>query len=265
VVNKNTIVVPTIASLASLFWMGSYGCERDNSIKAIMENKYPKGSKVIYEKDDVEGYIKIATGSRSNVFAIWTKVEGRPSEYRVANGDLQFIFETIYGWDRPRIFVESTNRNAYTVTFNPEDPNALRIVASQLRLRAIKKNKKIWALTIRIGADGHRLKAITIEHDWVKRLHEQGRVKYYCDANGDWPLEAISMRNFATFLETQYRQPVVDLTGLEGFWSFKLSKANGKVYPDKKDEVMSLDETGLVLQWEELEVPVLVVEDIAKQ
>ena len=94
--------------LASLLWMGFYGCERDSSIKAVTEDRYPKDSKVLFEKDDIEGYVKIATGSRSDVFAIWTKVKGRKNEYRVVNGDLQFIFETIYGWDKPRIFVESS-------------------------------------------------------------------------------------------------------------------------------------------------------------
>jgi len=263
--SKHTIALAVVISLVNLLWLGICGCERDNSIKAVMENKYPKGSKVIYEKDDVEGYIKIATGSRSNVSAIWTKIEGRENEYRVVNGNLQFIFETIYGWDNPRVFVESNNGNSYKVIFDPDDSSAMEIVASHLGLRVIEKDKKIWVLTIRVGEEGHRLKARTIKHDLTRKLHEQGRVKYYCDTNGDWPLDGISMKNFAIFLEKRYRRPVVDLTGLEGFWSFKLSDKSGKIYPQKKDEVMLLDDTGIVLQWEELETPVLVIEDIAVQ
>jgi len=228
------------------------------------DDKEKVAGKALFEKDDIENYIKIMKSDSSWAYADWAKIEGHKKEYRVVNGSLQFVFETVYGWDKPRIFVECENKKRYKIIFNPDDPNALHTIASQLGLQAKEQDREIWALGIRVSKSGHTLRKKEIEHEWIRRKLENNQFSCRCDRDGNWPLDGVSTQNLAAFLERQYRKPVVDLTGLDGYWTLQISDKNGKIFPRLNDSPMPLDGTGLELKWEKVNTDVLVIEDIRK-
>ena len=62
------------------------------------------------------------------------------------------------------------------------------------------------------------------------------------------------------FLQSRLRSPVVDKTGLAGYYSFEIADKTVRVGPEK-DKTEPLDHTGLQLHWERTKTKVLVVKD----
>ena len=89
-----------------------------------------------------------------------------------------------------------------------------------------------------------------------------------CCETGDgvWPLHGVNMEELALFLQSRLRSPVVDKTGLAGYYWFEIADKTVRVgpemkNPEKKGEPSPLDHTGLQLHWERTKTKVLVVKD----
>ena len=63
------------------------------------------------------------------------------------------------------------------------------------------------------------------------------------------------------FLESQMQRPVVNVTGLAGYYWLELSDETVRFWPQETGETKSLDQTDLLLSWKLTRTKVLVVKD----
>lgn len=215
--------------------------------------------KVILTEDSKERYVQLREGRPGYVLSTIGHVENRPDlkDVREVHGDLGFICTEIHGVDNPRIVIESKNKAHYQVVYKWGDRDALKVIAKPLGLQVNQEEREIQALTIRASPGGHRLKPAA--------KGKQAKVEdVCCDVEGRWPLDGVTADELARFLETRYRRPVVNLTGVEGRWSILLSEKAGKMWPSAGEKAQ-LDDLGLELRWEKVKVPVTVVKDKPKE
>ena len=210
---------------------------------------------VIFEEDSPARYLRIKKGNPDIESTSGEQLPQRKDiKYpRKVEGDLRFIFETMHGWDHPRIVVETSNKKGFEVVYNPDDAKALEIVAGQLGMTVGEGDREILALAITVGKDGHHLKPVDkpATPQWDS-----------CVTQDDiWPLHGITLDELARFLEARFRRPVVNKTGLNGYYWLELSGKTVRVWPQREDETKPLDQTGLQLHWERVKTKVLVVKD----
>jgi uncharacterized protein (TIGR03435 family) len=83
-------------------------------------------------------------------------------------------------------------------------------------------------------------------------------------------MEGISMDQLAEHLEVKHNHPVVNLTGLDGYWTVGRTDQALHPIPGRRNEaapegkpkiVRRLGASGIELQWEKADVEVLVIED----
>jgi hypothetical protein len=218
-----------------------------------------RSGKVILTEDGKERYVQLREGRAGYVLSTIGRVENRPDlkNLREVHGDLNFVCTEMQGVDNPRILIESKNKAHYQVVYKWGDRDALKVIAKPLGLLVTQEEREIQALTVRASPGGHRLKPAAKD----KRV----KVKdVCCDVEGRWPLDGVTADELARFLETRYRHPVVNLTGVEGAWCILLSAEAGNRWPSA-DEKAQLDDLGLELRWEQVKVVVTVVKDRPKE
>ncbi len=199
-------------------------------------------------------YVQVRTGREGYVQRGSGRIENRPDlENLIAvHGDLHFICQEINGVTNPRIVVESTNKNHYQVTFKQDDRESLKVLAKALNLVVTEEEREISALAIRVSPNGHRLKPSANGRNLKADEISVG--------DNGWPLDGITMDEFARFFERRYNLPVANLTELNGEWSILLSKKVARLVPEG-NEKRELDDLGLTMQREQCKVLVTVVKD----
>jgi hypothetical protein len=205
--------------------------------------------------EDRDGYyVRVRTARPGLVQRGSGHVDGRPDlgDLITVRGDLTFICQEINGVTNPRIVIESRNNSFYEVTFKNGDKETLKTVAKALGLTITQEEREILALVIRISPKGHRLKpAANGKHVKAEEI---------CVRDNGWPMDGITMDEFARFFEGRYYRPVVNLTKLNGEWSILLSKDVVKSWPTE-NETKELDKLGLVMRWQRCKVLVTLVKD----
>ena len=207
----------------------------------------------IYLEDHDQRYLRIDRGDAGVVRTHPAKVKHR-DDLRLAryiNGDVRFLFETLYGWDKPRIVVETRNRNGYAVTFDGYDDEAIQIVARELDLAISMEFREIYALVITRTIKPLKMEKVEKPEEPFEPLAKRE----------GWPIKAMSMDEVAQFLEGRYRRPVVNATGIDGYYTFIFSNDAAKMWPQTIEEVKKLDDTGLQIKWEKKKIEVLVIKD----
>lgn len=218
-----------------------------------------RSGKAIFLEDSEQRYVELRKGQAGYVSVAPALIEGRPElkEMREVHGDLDFICRELNGPSNPRIVVESKDKSHYEVVSKWEDRDALGVVAKALDLSVAEEERTIPAMTIRVSAGGHRMRPAAPDEKC------ESVDKVYCDDEGRWPLNGVTIDEFALFLESRYRRPVVNLTEIKGRWSIVLSAMGGKSWPNA-NEKRPLDDLGLEVQWENIKLPVIVVKDLPK-
>jgi len=214
--------------------------------------------KVILIEDTKDCYVVLREGRAGYVLTRNGQVENRTDlkDLREVHGDLEFICSEIHGVGSPRIVIESKNKRNYQVMYKWEDRQALDVIAKPLGLVVAKEEREIQAITIRVLPGGPRLKPAA--KDKLLKVKD-----VYCDTDGRWPLDGANADDLARFLENRYRRPVANLTSLEGRWSILLSEKAGKSWPAAGEKIQ-LDNLGLEMQWERVNLLVTVVKDKVK-
>jgi hypothetical protein len=219
-----------------------------------LDGRIPLTKTVIYLEDTPTRYLRIKKGNPGICLIAGEQLPHRKDiEYpRRIEGNLQTIFSEMYGVSHPKIVVETKNAKGYEVVYDPKDSKALEIVAKQLGMTVGYDDQEILALQITVAKTGHHLKQVA----------KPATPQWDCCVTSDdiWPLHGVSMDELALFLEHRVRTPVVDKTGLAGYYWFDLAGRTVRVGPEKT-ETKSLDETGLQLHWERTKTRVLVVKD----
>jgi len=219
-----------------------------------LEGRIPLTRTVIYEEDTPVRYLQIRKGNPDVVaYSGAERSHRKDIDYvRRVEGDLQWVFTGMYGIDRPKIVVETSNRKGYEVIFDPDDEKAMEIVANQLGMTIGKDDREILALQITVDEGGHKLKQVEKPDtpQWNPAVTDNVR-----------PLHGVTMDELVLFLESRFRRPVVNKTGLDGYYWLELSDKTLRLWPQKLDEVKPLDQTGLRLSWKRTMTTVLVVKD----
>jgi hypothetical protein len=215
--------------------------------------------KVIFSESTEHRYLILREGRSGYVQSISARAPDRPElkGLREVHGDLKFICTEIHGVDRPRIVVETKNRERYQVVFQSRDHDALKTIAKSLGLVVADEEREIACATIRVSQGGHRLKSAS--HG---QIFDFGRVAPRED--GSWPLDGATLDDLARFLEYRHYRVVVNKTGLEGRWCINLSFQASKKYPRPNAKEI-LDDLGLELKHENVKVLVTVVKDAVRQ
>lgn len=227
-----------------------------SSLPACSENTRP--GRVLMTEDTRDRYVQLREGRAGYGLCRIGHVENRPDleDLWEVHGNLDFICREIHGVDNPRIVIESKNKAHYQVVCKWGDRDALKVIAKPLGLLVTEEEREFQAVAIRVSPRGHRLKRAAKG----KQVHV---ADICCDVDGRWPLDGVTADELAWFLETRYREPVVNLTGLEGRWSIFLSDKAGSV-PPSVDEKTQLDDLDLELRREKVKIPVTVVKDKPK-
>jgi len=212
-----------------------------------------KTPNLIHQEDSESRYIYIGAGAGGYQESRLeeTKTKGGTRFIRHLNGDLVYIFTRIYGVDRPRISVESSNQANYRVSYDPDDEDAMQIIAAKLGLKLATLDRTIHALTLSRSA-----KELNITKA-EKPAKPQWDV---AKTNAGWPLSGVTMDELCLFLESRFYRPVVNKTNLEGHYSLILSSSAAKGFPPE-GATKDLDHTGLQVQWEMTNAQVLVISD----
>jgi hypothetical protein len=228
-----------------------------------LEGRIPLTQTVIYLEDSPTRYLRIKKGNPNIVLAAGEQLPHRkdiPYPRRV-EGDLKFVFETMNGWDHPRIVVETKNIKGYEVVFDPADTKALEIVAKQLGMTVGEEDREILALRISVAKGGHHLKQVEKPDNPQWNSCVTDNTPQAVERHWVWPLHGVTMDELALFLESRFRRPVVNMTGLTGYYWLELSDESVRLWPQKMDETKALDQTGLQIRWERTKTRVLVVKD----
>ena len=228
-----------------------------------LEGKVPLTRTVVYEEDSPARHLRITKGDPGVVCCAGANLPHRKDiDYpRRVEGDLRTIFTEMYGIDHPRIVVETKSKKGYEVIFDPDDKKAMEIVANQLGMAVGKEDREILAMQITIAQDGHHLQEVKkpAEPQWDACVTDKAPTA--AERHWVWPLHGVSMDELALFLESRYRRPVVNKTGLDGYYWLELSDEAAKLWPQELDEIKPLDQTGLRLCWKPTTTTVLVVKD----
>ena len=222
--------------------------------RGSLEGVIPYTRKVIFQRDTPKQYIRITKGNPRIVAMGGQQLPHRPDikHPRRVEGNLKCIFEEIHGIDRPKIVVETSNRKGYEVIYDPDDQTALKVVAEKLGLEVGEEMREIRALVLSIDPQGHQL----------KKCPKPAKPQWDIAIEGDkWPLHGVTMDELTQFLESRYRRPVVNQTGLSGYYTFELSNDSVKQWPQRRGKFQKLDDTGLRIRWEKVKTKVLVVKD----
>lgn len=219
-----------------------------------LEGHIPLTRTVIYEEDTPAHYLQIRKG-RPGVVAFGPAQLPHRKDIkwpRMVEGDLETVFSVMYGIDHPKIVVETSNKKGYEVIFNPDDEKAMEIVAGQLGMAIGKEEREILALQITVDEGGHKL----------KQVEKPEKPQWHPAVKDDvWSLHGVTLSELALFLESRIRRPVVDKTGLDGYYWVELLDETVRLWPQKLDEIKPLDQTGLRLSWKRTKTMVLVVRD----
>jgi hypothetical protein len=228
-----------------------------------LEGRIPLTRTVVYLEDSPARYLRIKKGDPNITLLAGEQLPHRKdiSYPRRVEGDLQTIFGEMHGIDHPKIVVDTKNKNGYEVVFDPADTKALQIVAKQLGMTVGEEDREILALRLTVVKDGHHLKHVEKpdKPQWntcVTDKTPQGAERHWV-----WPLPGVSMDELALFLESRFCRPVVNMTGLTGYYSLELSDESVKLWPQKIGEIKALDQTGLQIHWDRTKTRVLVVKD----
>ena len=190
-----------------------------------LEGRIPRTKTVIYLEDTPARYLRIRKATRNICLIAGERLPHRKDiEYpRRLEGDLHTIFREMHGVD-PRMVVETKNRKGYEVVFNPEDKQAMEIVAKQLGMTVGEDNREILALQITVSKGGHHLKPVP----------KPDKPQWDCCEPGMacGPFHGVNMEELALFLQSRLRSPVVDKTGLAGY--YWLDIADKTVRVDRK-------------------------------
>ncbi len=215
--------------------------------------------KLLVTEDTKDRYVELREDPWGSYVSKIGHVNNRPDlkHMREVHGNLEFICTEIHGLSNPRIVIESKNKAHYQVVYKWGDYDALKVIAKPLGLLVTQEEREIQALTVRVSLGSHHLRPAT--------KSKQFKLEDVCsDSEGRWPLDGVTADELARFLETRYRHPVVNLTGLEGKWSILLSDKAGRKCPAATEKVQ-LDDLGLDLGWEKVKIPVTVVKDMATE
>ena len=110
-----------------------------------LEGRIPLTKTVIFLEDSPARYLRIKkgnpnVGSRSPADLPHRKDIKYP---RRIEGDLHTIFSEMNGIDHPRIVVETKNRKGYEIVFDPDDKQAMEIVAKQLGMTVGEDDREV--------------------------------------------------------------------------------------------------------------------------
>ena len=227
-----------------------------------LEGRTPLTRTVIYEEDSPTRYLRITKGNPDITARGRSGVPDRKyiDDPTRIEGDLPWIFREMYR--HPKIVVETQNTKGYEVIYTPdEDSKVLEIVAKHLGMTVSEGKREIPVLQITVAKGGHHLKQVAKpdKPQWdscVMDKTPEGAERHWV-----WPLHGVTLDEVALFLESQYRRPVVNMTGLTGYYWLELSDETGRRWPQKMGEIEPLDQTGLQLHWERTKTKVLVVKD----
>lgn len=218
---------------------------------------------VTYVEDSPKRYLTIRPGVHGVVY-IGPATPRRTGKIpRKVNGNLETIFRELYR-GRPRYSVESQRPVSYRIQFDPDDSEAPHIVARELGLRILTKTRSMDALVLRLGPEGCRLNRSIPEENPDR--YPDGRVRWEINR----AMEGISMDQLAEHLEVKHNHPVVNMTGLDGYWTVSRKDQALHRIPGRRNEsapegkprtVRRLGDSGIELQWERVSLDVLVVED----
>lgn len=220
-----------------------------------LEGLIPFTQTTIYEEDTPTRYLRIKKGN-PGIFSrgcVPMPPHRKDSDRLISiEGDLESVFQEMYGCNHPKIVVETQNKRGYGVAYNPDDPKAMEIVAKQLGMIVGEEDREIIALRITVAKGGHHLKQVAKPDtpQWDSSVKDD-----------IWPLHGVTLDELAMFLENRYRRPVVNMTGVVGYYWLDVSAKAARDWPQTMDEVRPLDQTGLELHWERTKVRVLVVRD----
>jgi hypothetical protein len=205
---------------------------------------------ILYEEDSPKRYLRIrkgnpGIGSVGPADLPHRKDIKSPTQ---VEGNVEFVFENIY--HHRKIVVETTNKKGYEVVFGYDDKDALEIVAKQLGMTVGKEDREILTIVLDVRPGGHRLKQVKKREtpQWQWTYTDRGRAYH-----------GVTMDELAQFLEDLFNQPVVDKTGLAGYYWLELSGDAERV--PQQGETKPLDQTGLQLHWERTKTKILVVKD----
>lgn len=226
-----------------------------------LEGRIPLTKTIVYLEDSPARYLRIRKGDPNTVAVGGGDLPVRKDIPfpRSVEGDLNTVFQEIYR--HPKIVVETKNKKGYQVVFNPDDKEALRIVAEQLGMTAREGEREILALRITVAAGGHHLKRVAKPEKPQWECCVIDSTPHAAESHWVWPLHGVSMDELALFLESRLRRPVVNLSGLKGYYWLDLSDETVRLWPQRMDETKELDQTGLQLHWEQTKTTVLVVKD----
>ncbi|MGD9127628.1 MAG: DUF3738 domain-containing protein [Planctomycetia bacterium] len=219
-----------------------------------LEGRIPLTKTVVYLEDSPARYLQIKKGNPGVVSLGGTQLPHRKDIQfpRKIEGDLHTIFSEMHGRCHPKIVVETKNQKGYEVIYDTDDKQALQIVAKQLGMTVAQEEREIMALRITVAKGGHHLKKVEKpdEPQWDS-----------CVCQGVWPLHGVTMDELALFLESRFCRPVVNKTGLKGYYRLELSDETVRLWPQEEGEKKALDKTGLQIHWEPTKTKVLVVKD----
>ena len=158
-----------------------------------LEGRIPRTKTVIYLEDTPARYLRIKKGNPNICLIAGEQLPHRKDiQYpRRIEGDLHTIFREMYGVDHPKIVVETKNRKGYEVVFNPDDKQAMEIVAKQLGMTVGEDDREVLALQITVAKGGHHLKPVP----------KPDKPQWDCCETGDgvWPLHGVNMEELALF------------------------------------------------------------------
>jgi hypothetical protein len=212
-------------------------------------------SKVLFLHDQDGHYVEVREGAFGEVSRKAGHVAGRPDLEGLVevNDDLPYVCKTMLGLENPRVVIESKDTRYYRVVFN-RGPESLKVIAEPLGLAVTQEEQQVPAITLRVAKGGHQLQAAAKDEQTASLRHEDnGRLRY----------EGITAGELAQALEREFRRPVVDLTSLEGRWSFTVSEE--AIRQPGPDETVKLDDLGLEMRWENVKVRMTVVKDRPKE
>lgn len=244
---------------------------------------------VVYRADTADRYLEITEVSANGVVlrarAARDTVTGPRSLTRV-RGDCEFILETIYGWDHPRLVVETNDPGYYEVVYDYQDPLAFEEVVKHLGCRAVTGRRRVVSWIIEIGdPNAQGLKPYDGKPRWPRLALASLSPQDEMGSHGtfEWPrpievsksvdpriegaiyksddtiyFDGVSLDDFAVFLERVTRLPTVNRTEKLGRFSFTTEKRFWNEL-EFDDEPYTIDSLGLDIIWGKPEIEVTVV------